>query len=81
MTRKLAHLDNLLRLQKSLQPPLGEEGGRGLDIEDDHLPGHRAHLDQGQLALGAQVDPLQNTHCTLVLYKTGYVTSPSRPTG
>ena len=73
----------MLRLQKSLQPPLGEEGGSGLDIEDDHLAGHCAHLHQGQLALGAQVNALQYSSSlyTCTLYKTGFVTSPSRPTG
>lgn len=48
----------MLRLQESLQPTLGEEGGRGLDIEDDDLTSHCAHLDQGQLTFRAQVDPL-----------------------
>ena len=48
----------MLRLQKPLQPPLCEEGGRGLDIEYDDLTLDRADLDQGQLTLGAQVDPL-----------------------
>ena len=39
------HLDNLLRLQEPLQPPLGEDGWRGLDVKDDHLSSHGADLN------------------------------------
>ena len=46
------NLHDVLGLNESAESALGEEGGVGLDVEEDDLPSHCAHLHQRQSAFG-----------------------------